>query len=65
LMNRVWFRERPASGLVLAQLRKLFFIAPSRAPGTPHPRFPVEFRGFPELYAALLNESRTRGPVRG
>jgi hypothetical protein len=23
----------------------------------------VEFRGFPELHAALLKESRTRGPV--
>jgi hypothetical protein len=34
-------------------------------PGAPHPRFPVEFRGFPALHAPLLKERRTRGPVRG
>ena len=31
----------------------------------PHiPKFPVEFRGFSTLHAALLNESRTRGPLQ-
>jgi hypothetical protein len=30
----------------------------------PHPRFPVWCRGFPELHAALLKESRTRGRVQ-
>ena len=30
-------------------------------PGAPHPRFPVEFRGFHELHAPLLKERRTRG----
>jgi hypothetical protein len=28
------------------------------------PRFPVEFRGFPELHAPLLKERRTRGPLQ-
>jgi hypothetical protein len=35
-----------------------------RSPGAPHPRFPVEFRGFPELYAPFLKERRTRGPFQ-
>src|ERR1700677_4352862 len=33
----------------------------SRRTGAPHPGFPVEFVGVDELYAAFLNESRTRG----
>jgi len=41
-------------------------LVPSRhqSPGAPHPRFPVEFRGFPELHAPFLKERRTRGPVQ-
>jgi hypothetical protein len=32
--------------------------------GAPYPRFPVEFRGFPELHAPFLEERRTRGPFQ-
>jgi hypothetical protein len=32
--------------------------------GAPYPRFPVEFRGFPELHAPFLGERRTRGPFQ-
>ncbi len=39
-------------------------LSPPPSPGAPHPRFPVEFRGFPELHAPLLKERRTRGPVQ-
>jgi hypothetical protein len=37
-------------------------LSPSLSTGAPHPQFPVEFRGFPELPAPFLNERRTRGP---
>jgi hypothetical protein len=39
-------------------------LSSNESPGAPHPRFPVEFRGFPELHAPLLKERRTRGPVQ-
>ena len=42
----------------------LLALSPHQSPGAPHPRFPVQFRGFPELHAALLKESRTRSPVQ-
>jgi hypothetical protein len=46
-------------------IRFIYGGGPATNPtGAPHPRFPVEFRGFPELHAALLKESRTRGPVQ-
>jgi hypothetical protein len=32
--------------------------------GGPYPRFPVEFRGFPNLHAPFLNERRARGRVQ-
>jgi hypothetical protein len=38
-------------------------LSSNESPGAPHPRFPVEFCGFPELHAPLLKERRTRGPV--
>jgi hypothetical protein len=42
-----------------------FWLYPlHRPPGAPHPRFPVEFRGSPELPAPLLKERRTRGPFQ-
>jgi hypothetical protein len=34
-------------------------------PGAPYPGFPVKFRGFGQLHAAFLNESRTRGRLLG
>jgi hypothetical protein len=34
---------------------------PNQLPGAPHPRFPVEFCGFPALHAPFPKERRTRG----
>jgi hypothetical protein len=42
----------------------LLALSPPQPPGAPHPRFPVESRGFPELPAPFLNERRTRGPFQ-
>jgi hypothetical protein len=43
---------------------RFWALSPHQSPGAPHPRFPVEFRGFPELHAPFLKERRTRGPFQ-
>src|SRR5271156_2054775 len=45
-------------------MNAFFCLSPPPTPSAPHPRFPAEFRGFPELPAPFLKERRTRGPVQ-
>jgi hypothetical protein len=51
-------------GIKLSRPARSWALSPNPKPGAPHPRFPVEFRGFPALHAPLLKERRTRGPVQ-
>src|SRR5277367_1474806 len=45
-------------------MNAFFCLSPPPTPSAPHPLFPAEFRGFPELPAPFLKERRTRGPVQ-
>ena len=45
-------------------MNALLGSAPQPSPGAAHPRFPVEFRGFPKLHAPFLKERRKRGRVQ-
>src|ERR1700689_1003200 len=60
---------QPSPRLTLLLSKRRFpRYPPGRAKALPlytPPGFPVEFVGVDELHAAFLNESRTRGRVRG
>jgi hypothetical protein len=49
---------------LLFAVNALLGSIPAPIAGCPHPRFPVWFRGFPELDAPFLKEKRTRGPIQ-